>query len=378
MHIADVTGTAATETFTITPNLLNVDRAFCFANFRPAGPQNHDGTWKAAEITSTSLLTIFNGGTAVSLDFDAYIVEFDAASDIRTQVGTLGEINGVAPPYNAGTTPPTSTLTAVTLAETMEWNNGHAHQGTDTTIGQEEFCKTRLLTTTTWEQAQTVQPNSGQNVQRFAVADWNDSNVFVQRGINSFVATSNTDTLVGGGTDFTTVDFTRSMFMIEGFSQEPNFSIPTDETFLSAIPNGDDIDLSRFANGGNSVTYNWVIVEFPADFASVQFLTHTMGAATTSNSDTITTLTDFTNALPITTSNSGAFGWGWGRPTAALTAAGEVAQVGVTMDLSSNTNVNFDRVTGTTAIEITYQVVEFLEAAVGRPFERPVNPGAII
>ncbi len=82
--------------------------------------------------------------------------------------------------------------------------------------------------------------------------------------------------------------------------------------------------------------------------------------STTSNSDTITALTDFTNAFVMSSSNSGSFGWGWGRPTAALTGAGEMAQVGVTMDLSSNTNVNFDRVTGTTAIQITYEVVEFL------------------
>jgi len=98
VKIQSTTGTAATTTHTITPNLLNTDRAFAFVHFRSSGANDHDGQWKGWEITSTSLLTIHNGSSAVSINFTAYIIEFDAASDIRTQVGTLGDINGVAPP----------------------------------------------------------------------------------------------------------------------------------------------------------------------------------------------------------------------------------------------------------------------------------------
>jgi len=378
VKISATTGTGVTSDHTITPNLTNVDRSFAFVSFNPTAAQDHDSDWKAWEIFSTSVLRIHGDTSSNAVPFVAYIVEFDTASDVRTQTGTLGNIQGVAPPYNSATTPATSTLTAVTLAESMEYKCGHAQSGTDTTIGQEELNRIRLLTTTTWEQNQTTSPNSAQPINLMAVVDWNDSGVVVQRGQNSFAATATTDTLVGGGTDFNTVDFTRSMFLIEGHSIEANFSIPTDETMLSAIPNGDDIDLSRFAQTSDIVNYNWVIVEFPADFASVQFLTHTMGAATTSNSDTITALTDFNNALPISTNSQGCFGWGWGRPTAALTAAGEVNQTGVKMDLTSNTNIDFVRSTGTVAIETTYQVVEFLAPDTGRPFPRLVNASAMI
>ena len=97
----------------------------------------------------------------------------------------------------------------------------------------------------------------------------------------------------------------RSIMLIEGFVAEANFSIPTDEIFINATPNGDNIDLTRQAQGGFVLNYNWVIVEFPSSFAKVQHITHTMGGAVTSNSDTIpTALTDFTNAFPIATSRS--------------------------------------------------------------------------
>ncbi len=236
--------------------------------------------------TSGRLDSTYQGGLDASFKADG--------AEIIKLIRWLVEVElGLTPPFNNSSTPATSTLSpAVTLAEAMEYFNGHAASGADTTIGQEEYCRTRLLTTTTWELNQTVAPNSAQSVHRFAVVDWNDSGVVVQRGQNSMAAGSTTDTLTGGGTDFNTVDFTRSMFFIEGHSSEANFSVPTDQNFANAVPNGDNIDITRQASGF-VWNYNWVIVEFPVGFASVQHVTHTMGGGTTSNSDTITALTDF-------------------------------------------------------------------------------------
>lgn len=375
VNISGTTGTGLTTDVTITPNLTNVDRAFAFLMFNPLIKSDHDGDWKAWEILNTSTLRIHGDNSSNAVPFLGYIVEFDTASDIRTQTGTLGNIQSATPPYNNSTTPATSTLTAVTLAESNEWTQGHSQTGTDTSIGSEEFSRARLLTTTTWEWDQQVAPNSAQPTNLFAVADWNDSNIVVQRGQKTMGGTSLSLTISGGGTDFNTVDFTRSMIFIESFSTEENFNTRSDEIYVSAIPSGDDILITREAQGGFTIVCNFVIVEFPAAFASVQHLTHTMAATTTSNSDTITALTDFNRAFVTSTANSGAQGWGTGRPTEAVGTTGDIHIMLTTMDLTSTTNVDFVRTNGDEAIEITYQVVEFLEAAPRQLFTR-INPNA--
>lgn len=366
-HFTGTTGTTSNsaQTYTLPTTLLNVDRAFVIIHFRHAQIANHDSTWHAWAITSTTELTIWNGSGTVSINFEAYIIEFDAASDIRVQIGTLGDTNAATPAIlNNSTTPATNTLSpAVNLSETMSYLTGHQQTGIDTTIGQEEYTRTRLLTTTTWEHAVIVNPNSAQPVNRLCVADWNDANVSVQRGQNSIGATATSDTLVGGGTDFNTVDFTRTIILVEPLNAEANFSQPMDEGMIQVAISGNDLVITRQAQGGFVLDYNWQLIEFPSGFLTVEHLIHTMPGSTSSNSDTISTLTDFNNAFVMSHTNNGGFGWDGARPSVTDATSGANSRYQFTMDLSSNTNVNFDRGLGTTAMTIGYQVIEFLTVA---------------
>jgi len=373
VKISATTGTGITSDHTITPNLTNVDRAFAFVFFRPLDNQNHDSDWKAYEILNTSTLRIHGDTAGNAVPFVAYIIEFDTASDIRTQLGTLGNVQGgTGPPYNSATTPATSTLTALTLAESMEWMQGHAQAGTDTTIGTEELEAVRILTTTTWEYDIQTNPNSVQNINYAGFVDWNDAGVVVQRGVAVMGATATTETLVSG-TDFTAVaDTARTMLLCSSVNNEGNFSVPTDENAMNMEFNGADIDFTRQAQGGFTNTIHWVIIEFPLGFATVQHLVHTMGSGDATNSDTITALVDFNNAFPIGTASSGYFSYGGARPSAAQVLPGLIDQVMVSMDLTSNTNVNFARDVSGTALRITYQVVEFLAGGIKR-YVPPLN-----
>ncbi len=380
VKISGTTGTGVTSDHTISPSLLNVDKAFCMIFFRPLGPQNHDSDWKANEILNTTTLRIFGDSSSNAVPFVAYIIEFDAASDIVTQVGTMGELQSATEEEKtSSTTPATSTLSAITLAETMELWAGHGHQGTDTTIGSEELEKVRLLTTTTWGYEVVNTPNGAQNVHRLTVVDWNDSGVVVQRGVATMGSSATSLTLVSD-TDFTAVAATgRTMIFCTSMNLESNFSPPSDEWGLNMEFNGADIDITRQAQGGFGITINWVIVEFPDGFATVDHLVHTMAGGTSSNSDTITTLVDFNNAFPMGTTQSGLFSYSGSRATAAV-GAGAIDQIMVSMDLTSNTNVNFVRDASSVAVRITYQVVEFLAPAGGERelFQGMVNQSCVI
>ena len=380
VKISGTTGTGQTSDHTITPNLLNVDKAFCIIQFRPLNAQDHDGDWKGNAILNTTTLRIYGDDSSNAVPFVAYIIEFDGSSDVVTQQGTLSNVQGgTGPPYNSGTTPATSTLSpAVNLAETMEIGGGHQQTGTDTTIGQEELEAVRLLGTTEWEYDIHANPNSVTPLQFITCVDWNDANVVVQRGVRLMGATSTSTTLVAGSA-FNTVDPARSMIICESVNNESNFSPPTDEWALNMEFNGNDIDITRQAQGGNTTTIHWVIVEFPAGFATVDHLVHTMGSGVTSNSDTITALVDFNNAFPMGTTTGGTFSYHGARPSAALTGAGAIDQIMPSADLTSNTNVNFVRDAGGTAIRITYQVVEFLAGVAPRElFQGVLNPSVII
>lgn len=381
VKITGTTGTGLITDFTISPSLLNVDKAFCVVQFRPLSAQAHDDTWKANEILNTTTLRIHGGTTVDAVPFVAYIIEFDAASDLVSQVATLGQMSGQAVPQNNSTSPGTSTLSpAVNLAETMELDAGHGHEGGDTTIGQEELAAIKLLTTTTWEYDLVVAPNSLQATHRETIVDWNDSGVVVQRGEATMGTTATSLTLTAGGTDFNTVVTGRSMIFCTSKNLETSFSPPTDEVCLNMEFNGNDIDITRQAQGGFGITIQWVIVEFPVGFATVQHLVHTMTSGQTSVADTITALDDFNNAFIMGTTQNGYFAYSGSRPSAAATAAGIVDQIMVSYDLTSNTNVNVVRDASGTAIRMTYQVIEFLAAVTARKLFQSIYPntGTII
>jgi len=354
IKLSGTTGTGATQSVTISPALNSVDKAISFCTFRHTQPQNHDGTFKAWEITATNTLTIYQGASAVSINYLCYVVEFTSTSTLDSHSSSFQQ-----PATGGSATVTTNIGQTVVLAETMEWYQGHDHDGTDTTIGQEELERVRLSSTTQWEWNTETAANSGPQNNYIGLVDWNDSDVSVQRGQATMLTTETTDTLVGG-TDFTAVDRDRTLLFVSFRKDGANFSYPVDNTYIHAtLDASGNIVVTRGTNTGTSVgqvLYNWVLAELPVDFVTVQHLTHSFTG--TSATDTITTLNDQNRAFVAGTVCT-PFGCGTGSITG-TTAIGAIDQIQSTLDITADDTVTITRGDGTGTHTVGYQVVEFL------------------
>ena len=126
--------------------LLDLTKAFHIISYRHTAQNDHADTFRSSEITSSSQLTLYAsslGGNNV-VDFEYTIVELDSSNSTLVQRQTLN-----TPSFT--TFPQTVTIPIpVNLAESIILNQGHTHDANETTIGQEEYDRIRLLTTTSW------------------------------------------------------------------------------------------------------------------------------------------------------------------------------------------------------------------------------------
>ena len=350
------------EDITITPALRDASKAIAFVSFNFSEINDHADTWRSWEILDENTLRIHgqlgDGGNANELDFVAYIIEFGVGVDSQ-QVSFSQPANGA--------TPNTGTINPVNLSESMLVHSGHNLNAGDTTIGAEELERVRLLTSTSWEWEVANNADTGPQINRAQVIDWNDSSTSSQRGQATLPADTGSITI----TPPTAVDRTRSILFVSflsdnGFSQDP------DDNAISATINGSgDIAISR--DDGTSVgaiEINWEIVEFPSSFVSVQHLTHTIPSASLSNTDTITAVGDVNSAFAISCVS---VPFGFGNGESPETTDGDWGEATATINLTADDTVTFTKDTSASSTTIGYQVVEFLQTITEREEEFTVN-----
>lgn len=355
LRVLKFTGTTDADSatdITISPNLSSLDKAFAFCSFRHNTAEQHRTTFKAWDFTSTSNLRIFATSTAtpLAIPYVCYVVEFtsDSALDAHRTSFTITATSGT-PTYtnNIGQT--------VTLEETMEWYQGHVHDGSDTTIGTEELDRIRLVSTTQWEWQARTHPNTQPQTNYLGLLDWNDPNVVVQRGQTSIAASATTQTLVSG-TDFTAVDRTRSILLVSFRSSSTSFTYAPNVTYISSTidPSG-NLVFQRNTADSNTIEINWTLVEFPANMVSVQHLLTTIASGSGSATEPITTVN--TDKSMVVGTVCTPFGCGTGRGSS--TTGGQIGAIQATLDLSAN-QVTITRDSTNGSFTIGYQVAEFL------------------
>jgi hypothetical protein len=338
------------EDITITPALLDTSKAFAFVSFNFSETSDHADTFRSWEILDVNTLRIHGqlGDSAAQneLDFVAYIVEFKGSIDVQS--------DSFSQPAS-GTNPNTSTISAVNLAESMLIHSGHNHNAGETTIGSEELERVRLLNSTTWEWEVALAPNTGPQINRAQIVDWNDSSISVQRGQATLGAGSGSTTV----TPPTAIDRTRTMLFVSFLSDNGTTQAPEDYSLNATINVSGDIAISRDTGAGQgAVSFNWELVEFPSTFATVQHVTHTMSGGTASNTDSITAVGDVNNAIAISCVST-PFGFGWGETSEAT--GGDWGEATATINLTADDTVTFTRDTSASSYTVGYQVVEFTQ-----------------
>jgi fibronectin type 3 domain-containing protein len=347
-----VTGTGATTVINFTSGtggvpLLDLTKAFHVISYRHTAENQHDQTFKSSAITSTTQLTIYgrSSGGNNPVNFEYTIIEFASANPTVVQRRTLNT------PANS-TFPRTDTLpTAVNLAETMIVNQGHTHTGAgDTTIGNEEFDRIRLLTTTSWEFDVGGVPNSGPQDNRVEVIDWDPAIVSnAQRGLSPMGGTATTLTI----TPPTAVDRTRTLLFVSARTGTgSSTTMPPSQVGLFATINASgQIVIEREATGPQ-LLIAWEVIEFDPGVMSVQHLTINLAAGQTTTTATIPS---------VNLSRSLAFGtvsvpFGHGGARASTTTGGAIDRNQFTVGLDNSTTARVTRGDGTGTAKIGVQV----------------------
>lgn len=343
----------ASVDYTIEPELTDIDKAFVFLSFSHTGEDDHSDTFRSWELIDNSTLRIYGESTATgnnAEEFIAYIVEYEGDVSVQhsTRVTTASESEGEK----------SVTISAVNLTNSFVISKGHDHDADETTIGSEELDRIRLLTSTTWGWLVFDTPNSGNQNNLVDVVDWNQDDIFVQRGTVTMSSGSATAT-VSPPTDITK---SRTVLLVTYAcgtgcaTTEASDDIMMRATLDASSP--PDIDFTRVGTE-DDMQISWELIEFPANFVEVHYDSVTMGDGSLFGTDTISDpVIDLDKSVAISSVGT-PFGWGGG--SASSTVDGAIDRGMVDIELTDNNIVNVERgdSTGTNIIE--YMVIEFLE-----------------
>ena len=359
-NIIKVEGAYPVDTATfdvdIDPPLTDLTKTFVFMSFSHNGEEDHSDTFRSWDLIDADTLRIYGENTAVgnnAEEFTAYIVEFegDVAVQQSTRTTTASESEGEK----------SVTISAVTTAETMTVAKGHNHNADETTVASEELDRIRLLTTTTWGWLVFDTPNTGDQINRVDVVDWNTSTIAVQRGIVT-MANGVTSTTV---TPSTAVDRTRTILLVSyacgtgcTTSEEPN-----DFMLRATLDGSNNIVITRNASE-DDMQIAWQVIQFPADEVKVTYDQMTLAGGTLVQTDTIATAVKDYDKTIVMSPVSTPFGFSTGSTDTATTGAIDRSMTHLLM--ANQDVVQAERGDSTGTMTLEYEVVEFLEPVVAQ------------
>src|SRR3990172_9173655 len=256
---------ASSAVYVIDPPLTDIDKSFVFLSFSHAGEADHSDTFRSWELIDANTLRIYGESTAtgnLAENFVAMIVEYEGDIDIQhsSRTWATSESEGEK----------SVTISAVNTTNTMVVSKGHDHDADETTIGSEELDRIRLLTSTTWGQLIFDTPNSSPQNNLVDIIDWNQDDIFVQRGILTMSSGSATATVVPA----TDVIKSRTVLLVTytcgtgcGTTEAPDDILLRATLDASSPP---DIDFARVGTE-DDIQIAWELIEFPEDFALITY-----------------------------------------------------------------------------------------------------------
>lgn len=333
----------------IDPPLRDISKSFVFMTFEHTGEDDHSDTFRSWEILDENTLRVYGESTATGNNaetFLATVVEYTEDSDITVQHGSF-TITASLPEGEK-----TFSISAVNMTRSMLINNGQNHNADETTIGDEEFDRLRIVDSTHigWLVGDT--PNTGNQINRYSVVDWGDDRVTVERGINSFSGTTLTVT------PSTTFDRTRTL-LLATYALTTVIDETVDHSMVRATLNADatpKIVFNRVAGTTSTIETAWQLVQLPADELKVSYynVVGTGGSGTTS----ITAVKDMDKSMVI---SPVCVPFGCSSSSSTSTVAGAIDRAQFYLQLRHNTSMYRERGDSTGTSNLDFEVVEFLE-----------------
>ncbi len=349
----------ASADFPIDPPLTNLDKTFVFYTVSHTGEEDASDTFKSVEIVDFDTLRLKGEDTAsgnLAVDFIAYVIEFDTDSEIDVQhlqesvAGTAGS--------------QTFSMGSVNTTNSMIVFRGHHINASTTAVGNNDYDRIRIASSTTWELNVDTAPTTPEGV-AVSVIDWNQTDISIQRGLFTMVNPSFTGEIIGG-TDFTAIDPTRTMLLAtyttDGASSEDN----DDSMVRISLTDGGDIRIFR-EDDDSELLVAWELIEFPSEFAKVTHFNSTIPNTALTVTVTVPEIRDYSKAIAI--SHSGTpFGYSGGSGDNGFSPAGAIDRSQVTLLIQNNTRVQLAKDDSAGDTEVGWQLIEFFEP------DKPQNP----
>lgn len=347
------TYTAGVSTFdvVISPALTNVNKSILLVSFSYAGTNDADGNYKSYEILDVNTIRFYGSNTAgdnLAVGFAYTIIEFTGASDLVVQKNALTIPAGAAEGEIISTA-----FTAVVLAQSSIIYSGFHYTSVDSTEGQEEIARVRLVSTTTWGWFALDTPSTTA-LARAQIIDWG-AGVSCQRGLATLAANTGTITIVPG----VAVTRNRCILRVTGQSTEAALSQEADATAISATINGaGSIVITRSDSSVvSSMLLAWEIIQFPAsDRFLAQYGTLTLALGVTTNTVAITTIGSNANSI-VTSTVDRPFGQGNGQ--CGSDTAGAFNEATSRLTIIGTTSVQGIRQASVDFYTVEFQVLEF-------------------
>ncbi len=350
---------SASASYSIDPPLANVSKAFVFLTVSHIAENDHSDTFKLVRILDKNTLQLVGEDTATgnnAVDFIATIIEFTNDSDLEVQ--HLEESI-----TNADTATEQFTIpNAINITNSFIIPRFHAMNASETSVGDEEYERIRIIDSTTWEYSVANDINTEPQTQAVTIVDWNQNDIQVVRDIGTFSDGDLTDTI----TPSTSIDPTRTILIVT-FDTDEGDAIDSDDAGVrSSLTDSGNIILTRDDQEGN-IDFSYELIEFPADFAKVTHFNTTLSDTTLEVDVTVPEIQDFSKAFAIGQSAS-PFGFGFGEGDECCEFSGSIDRISAILQVTSNTVVNISRDDSGGALVLGWQLIEFLEKDV------PENP----
>ena len=346
------------EDFTISPALTNVNKTFVVLSMRSgdiAAPIAEIA--KSWEIVDENTFRIYGSedvdDTNKAADFVAYVIELSGpiytqkdflqyfeSDDETLAISGIKEMN-------------MSPLNITNSFHLLDGFNIYGGEGTDPTFGREEFFRTQILDSDSWEINAELHQDSVETQVRAQLIDFNDDSVLVQRGVGSFTGLNTTITPA------TAIDREDSLLFVTHRTNNTAFGWSPDISSISAyLDSSNDIILEREA-ATDSILFSWEIITFLDDsFVSVTHGIHSQSGGTLNATEAVT-VNSLSNSFAIGTEGN-PFCYCNGRGSSTI-GSGYNATMG-TIELQDTSTVRFVRDDSTGTWDVGYQVIEFSPA----------------
>ncbi len=340
------------EDYTISPALTNVDKSIIFVSMNSTNSEELGSSQfaKSWDIINPTTLRFYGSGTGagvnIGFDFIAYIIEFDGTSPIFTQYDQLQY------PEDLSDVTHTMQISTVNTTGSFIHSMGTTMENNDPTFGSEEFTRITLTSGTSWLHETNDVQDEPETVTRIMVTDFNEDEIFVQRG---------TGTMAGLTTSITppiVVDREDSILIVNFMTSSGTVGEdPADTAIRSTLDGSNNIVITR-NSAGSGIPFAWELITFPEDFISVQHGVQSQSAGVENNTATITAV-DLTKSVVTGTVHS-FFSQSLGSGSS--TTVNDFDSVTGLLELEDSTTVRFVRGHDQGTWDVGYQVISFATA----------------